>query len=103
MYRKICRGCKIEKDETDFHKRTASPDGLDTKCKICRSVYIGKIPTGLKDAPEKDKKYAEEILRNMGFELYNPDRPVWKQFNERMERKYGVGWDNEKKVVEDDL
>lgn len=90
MYRKICNGCKIEKDETDFHKRSVSPDGLDTKCKICRSVYSSRIPSGLTDAPEKDRIPAESILRNMGFELYNPDRPVWEQFNERILNKYGI-------------
>ena len=87
MYKKICRGCGIEKNGTEFHKRTASPDGIDTKCKICRSVYVSRIPTGLNHAPDKHRIPAEEILTDLGYELYNKNNPVWKQFNERLEAK----------------
>ena len=87
MYEKTCRGCKELKPETEFHKRTISPDGLDTKCKRCRSIYVSIIPTKLEDAPEKHRIPAEEILTNLGFELYNDENPVYLQFNKRMSER----------------
>ena len=86
---KNCNKCKIEKPYTDFHKRTISPDGLDGTCRECRKSY-SKSAWGLKDADEKAIEPAEKILRAMGYELYNDDNPVWKQFNRRIELKYGV-------------
>ena len=86
---KNCNKCKIEKPYTDFHKRTISYDGLDATCRECRKAY-SKSPGELKDADGKFRIPAEEILTNMGFELYNDDNPVWKQFNRRIELKYGV-------------
>ena len=93
---KNCNKCKIEKPYTDFHKRTISPDGLDGTCKECRKSYY-KTPSGLKDADEKSIKPAEELLTAMGYKLYNDDNPVWKQFNRRIELKYGVILDRIKK------
>jgi hypothetical protein len=34
---KICNGCRAEKPLSDFHKKTASPDGLKPRCKACDS------------------------------------------------------------------
>ncbi|WP_299079039.1 hypothetical protein [uncultured Paraglaciecola sp.] len=36
---KYCRTCKIYKQISEFGKRTASIDGLSSKCKICQSLY----------------------------------------------------------------
>lgn len=45
MTTKICAQCKQEKDESEFYKRTASPDGLHYRCKKC-----------LSEKEKKDKK-----------------------------------------------
>lgn len=34
--RKICTKCKVEKETTEFYKRTISPDGLRPNCKLCQ-------------------------------------------------------------------
>jgi hypothetical protein len=34
---KVCSKCKVEKDESEFH--TCRRDGLQSKCKSCRSEY----------------------------------------------------------------
>ena len=86
---KKCNKCNINKSFDDFHRRSASPDGYDATCRECRKMY-SKSPGQLKDADEKFRIPAEEILTDMGFELYNPDNPVYKQFNKRIEDKYGV-------------
>jgi hypothetical protein len=90
MKKKKCNKCNINKPFDDYHKRSASPDGMDATCKVCRSKYKYGRVNDLKDADEKFRIPAEEILTNLGFELYNPDNPVYKQFNKRIEDKYGI-------------
>lgn len=34
---KYCSGCQTEKDESEFHKRSARPSGVQSECKACRS------------------------------------------------------------------
>ena len=36
---KICGSCKIEKASSEFHNRSASKDGLTSKCKDCQREY----------------------------------------------------------------
>lgn len=36
---KICNTCGSEKDVKQFHKRSASKDGLASKCKSCQKLY----------------------------------------------------------------
>ena len=36
---KHCNTCKTDKEESEFHKRTASRDGLAAICKTCQRVY----------------------------------------------------------------
>lgn len=36
---KYCRTCERTLDESKFHKRTASIDGLAAKCKLCSKIY----------------------------------------------------------------
>lgn len=88
MDTKKCNKCSRILDITDFHKRTASSDGLDNACKECRrGTNYGKN-THLEEAPERDKKPAEQILTALGYELYNKNNPIHKQFNQRIATKY---------------
>lgn len=36
---KHCKSCNSTKDNSEFHKRAASADGLSVKCKSCQSDY----------------------------------------------------------------
>ena len=36
---KVCSKCNIEKEETEFHKRTNRPCGVRSQCKECYSKY----------------------------------------------------------------
>lgn len=36
---KHCNSCNLDKDVSEFGKRTASPDGLAHKCKECQKAY----------------------------------------------------------------
>ena len=95
METKICKECGITKDVEDFHIYNHNPDGYSSRCKPCVSI-INKYryekskshsPLEMCEYPQQ-REQAEIILRRMGFELYNPDNPVYKQFDERMNTKY---------------
>jgi len=36
---KVCRKCKVEKDETNFFNSKTSKDGLNNQCKECKRLY----------------------------------------------------------------
>ena len=80
---KKCSKCKEIKYYSDFHNRTASSDGKDGQCKECRSGSTYKY-TDLKDAPDRNRLPAEEVLRCMGYELYNDNNSVYQQFKQRL-------------------
>jgi len=39
---KTCSKCKLEKDLSDFYKKTASKDGYRSECKICNNILSRK-------------------------------------------------------------
>lgn len=88
---KCCRRCNITKDENEFHRRTMSADGLDIYCKDCRNSEV-RMPTNLESTTDAYvREGAEKVLTALGYELYNQDNPIHKQFDERMATKYGKG------------
>ena len=94
MDQKKCNKCNLVKPFDDFHNRSVSSDGKDGACKECRS-RLKTDTAGLKLKDYKDNihnylrigKPCEEILEAMGYELYNDDNPVHKQFEERLATK----------------
>ena len=86
---KVCKACGIMKPLSDYHNRSVAPDGKDTQCRICRKKYQHS-PTTLELSDDKVRIPAEEILTSLGFELYNEENPVHKQFDERLATKYGI-------------
>lgn len=65
--KKICTGCKLEKELSDFGKCKSFKDGYQYRCKLCFNKRYqenrGEILNKLKDNPEvlnKKKKYREE-------------------------------------------
>lgn len=56
---KICTGCKIEKDFTEFGKYKKAFDGLNQKCKECCKAR-SKLTVHSPEAIEKKNKYKSE-------------------------------------------
>lgn len=56
---KVCTGCKIEKEFTEFGKYTKAFDGLNQKCKECCKARA-KLTVHSESAIEKREKYRSE-------------------------------------------
>lgn len=70
---KYCRTCDSHKDRSEFHKNNQARDGLNAKCKPCRSsyqkanrpVYTGKTEASKqaqRRAWERNQKYMGDYL-----------------------------------------
>ena len=74
---KRCTGCQQEKDTIEFTKDRSRPDGMDWRCRTCRSVYVKAWRRGkhrdligrMKDKPARDEArfvalHAEMLVLN---------------------------------------
>lgn len=62
---RTCITCHIKKDYTDFYKSTRNADGLEGKCKDCKSAYRKAYYS---------KNKARERARNDAWKSSNPER-----------------------------
>jgi len=100
MEKKKCRTCGEEKVYTAFTKNYNYIGGYTTECKVCTNLRNKKIywSTSLGISPlefydGEHKEEAENVLRNLGYTLYDPENTVYSQFKERC-RKRGVDVSN---------
>lgn len=99
---KICTLCFVEKNYTDFSKRSKSPDGHYPQCKKCRKkeaqVYYLK---NKEQKLEKAKKYYTEnkdkILVPEKQQKRNEYTKVWKQENKEYVSEYNKFYRSENK------
>ena len=83
---KVCGRCGVFRPFEDYHRRTASSDGMDYRCKPCRQAEVGKVRS-LEDSLEPYvKEGATEILESLGYVVGGPES-VYTQFKRRMESK----------------
>ena len=89
--KKICVGCQQTKMLTEFHRRSASPDGYDARCKTCR---VNKTPRELALTEDCIRIPTTEILEGLGYNVDHPTLSIYEQFKIKMKMK-GVdisGW-----------
>lgn len=76
--KKKCYVCKIIKPANQFHKCKKRKDGIEYKCKKCKSDYNSKFYTGNKKHIEKSKEYNKrnkrqvrnlDLLRDFGITI----------------------------------
>lgn len=70
---KKCRRCNEEKLKSEFHKYSASPDGLNYMCKSCFIIY--------RNSPEERKQRGTSSKYTLGTKEYDRDcylRSVYK-------------------------
>ena len=98
METQVCNICKKVLPIEEFVRNHMYRNtGYTKRCKPCARRYE-KIKKENEDNPNISpldycndpdaKRDAEVVLRGLGYELYNPDNPVWKQFEERIKNCY---------------
>ena len=59
--KKVCIKCGIKQPSAEFHKRSTSKDGLDSRCRTCKSLAAKKYYAANRDKSSAyAKKYYEE-------------------------------------------
>ena len=94
MEQKTCSRCNQIKSLDMFDKNPNGKWGRSARCKTCRKevdvLNSKKIGSALELTEDETTRVgAEEVLCALGYEIYNPNNPVHKQFEERL-RKKGV-------------
>lgn len=96
MESKFCSKCYADLPVSEYHKRSASPDGLQDKCKDCsRTAAIEARRHRLERDPEHDKKvkqtwYNKNRERSVArAKQYRIDHPEWAK---EMNAKHWPTW-----------
>jgi len=74
-----CISCEIWKLKDKFAGCVEKTDGFGN-CLTCRSCITSKAN---KTKEHNIQREVREILTILGYELDNPEYPVWKQFNDK--------------------
>lgn len=80
----LCPKCEEWKVKERFKGCVESVDGFGN-CKICRSCISVKANVARHNSTQEGVDY---ILSKMGYEVGNPDNPVWVQFHNRYKFRY---------------
>ena len=59
--------CKVWKDSTNFHKNPQTKDGLQNKCKPCRSEYVKANRPAYKPTEANARARAKATIRNQEY------------------------------------
>jgi len=91
FFMKKCLGCQIEKQITEFNKRTSNYDGYDHRCRECIKIYIRNLNSRNSTDNVVDYKLIKEnillqekvsadcLLKNIGYQL-NSEFTIHEQF-----------------------
>ena len=98
MEGRICVRCNEFKLWEYFPNHKSFLSGRASACKECiakrrteKKLLFKETKSALASSmDEPTKKGAEIVLTSLGYELYNPENPVYLQFEERMWVKYGI-------------
>ena len=91
MNKKICINCNLEYELSDYNLAPNNKDGRRNICRACEKEKWngGNKWHGLEDSklPQDEIEMARHVLLTLGYELDNPENPVYLQFNERLLKK----------------
>ena len=74
---KLCGSCNEEKDFSDFHKRSASNDGLSAKCRGCQKEYDKQRA----NLPHRVKARLDYSKTEGGIAAGNRAKKMWEKRN----------------------
>jgi hypothetical protein len=75
MEKKVCTQCGLEKELFKFEKRSASKDGHNASCKVCRNFYYENN----KERRKECKKIWRENNKEYSREYYYKNQEYYKQ------------------------
>lgn len=75
MEKKVCTQCGLEKELFKFEKRSASKDGHNASCKVCRNFYYENN----KERRKESKKIWRENNKEYSREYYYKNQEYYKQ------------------------
>jgi hypothetical protein len=93
---KLCTKCSTLKPPTEFHRSSASLDGLGSYCKACRSSYAAAYYAGRRDELNaRNKAYYRDNVDRKQFisarwRKNNPERAKLLVRRSMLHRKYGL-------------
>ena len=85
MLEKTCSSCKLNNPINNFHKHSASSDGVRAQCKDCRKVNRKRDYWA---DPEKDQAWGADY-RKKNPEVEQRRKSNWNQINPELQRAQG--------------
>lgn len=84
FFMKKCSRCKIEKEKSEFHKKSKSKDGLDSHCKVCenqrqlkyKQENIDHVRKLKRENAEKHKEKRHEYQKNKYYSDLEKSRQI---------------------------
>lgn len=94
---KKCSICKLEKDESNFHKNKKKKDGLDTRCKSCKHEInmINKEKYKIYHHKRYLEKKEEINKKNREWYKNNPE----KSRNQKLLYQYGITLEQRNEII----
>lgn len=92
--KKLCSGCKIEKEETEFHKTKNTISGLRAQCKACSNLRgkqyrLAYIEHELARAKQYKKAHPEYGLKTK-LNLYNITKEEYTALQEKQSNRCAI-------------
>lgn len=92
---KTCSKCRIEKDESEFHKRKDQKDGLSTICKDCSKAYNAQYRKAHKnELAEKNKQWCE-VHKERARELSRKKSKKYRELHKEKVQAYADKYNKE--------
>lgn len=88
---KTCKHCSKSLDESQFAKRSASPDGLQPKCKSCTKEYYSTYYQKNKDTIADKRKPYDRLYRQNNKDTIK---------NKNLKATYGITLDDYKEMLD---
>lgn len=87
-YSKSCTKCKLDKDTSEFSKRSASKDGLQP---VCRSCYASYFSSYYESTKGKRAEY-HKVWTKANRDYVNEQSRIWRSKNKDTDKKHKKAW-----------
>lgn len=99
---KICTGCNLPKEESEFHKQKVGKGGLTAQCRDCRKTSAAKRYLESKNRIlAKSKEYYEkhkEVINARHIAYYEANK---QELNAKSLQNYYADWENKRRKADE--